>query len=377
MKVLLDALGIENQKTGVSQYSLQLVRNMAALAPEVCFQLLIRPGLDPAHPLYSIAAAHPNVSLRATDIPAVGPRRDLRLPALLRGLRYDLYHCLSSNLPLRTPGRSLVTIHDLKYVLYPEYLGRYRRLKSAYLRHMFTAAVRHAAAVITVSSSTRSDLLRVFPGLERELRRKVRVIPESSSIEKQPHPEVVARYGLEGPYFLYVGELRPHKNVEGLIRAFERLAARYPVPGELRLLVVGKRHRSYTPPTGTSPRVVFTGYVDDGELYEFYRRALAYCLVSHYEGFGLPLLEAMDCGAPVITSRVSSMPEVAGDAALQVDPGDVEQIAQAMYRILSERMLRGELIERGRARAAVFSWRDTAGRTLELYRELAEQEAGR
>jgi glycosyltransferase involved in cell wall biosynthesis len=377
MKVLLDALGIENQKTGVSQYSLRLVENMAALAPQLSFQLLIRPGLDPVHPLRAIAAAHPNVALRATDIPAIGLRRDLRLPALLRGLSYDLYHCLSSNLPLRIAGRSLVTIHDLKYVLYPEYLGRFRRLKSAYLRRLFAAAVRHAAAVITVSGSTRSDLLCVFPGLERELHRKVRVIPEASSIEKQPRPEVVARYGLEGPYFLYVGELRPHKNVDGLIRAFERLVSRYPVPDALRLLIVGKRHRSYTPPIGTSSRVVFTGYVEDGELYEFYRHALAYCLVSHYEGFGLPLLDAMDCGAPVITSRVSSMPEVAGDAALQVDPGDGEQIAQAMYRIISDRRLRGELIEKGRARAAAFSWRGTAGQTLELYRELANQEAGR
>jgi glycosyltransferase involved in cell wall biosynthesis len=379
MHVVLDGTAVENQKTGVSQYAKKLLEQLLRLDAELHYTLLLRQHIVPDHPVVRLSGENRNLAIRWVDIPPIGPKRELRFRGMER--HYDVFHSLSSNLPLAISERAVVTIHDLKYVLYPHYLGRLSSLKSWYLNTVFRHAARTAARVITVSEATRRDFIdRYQPRIgDTSLGPKTTTIHEAGGDVAPESGDVARQYRLYDPYFLYVGELRPHKNVEGLIEAYRRFRAgrieseeprrRSAVP---RLLIAGKPHKSFEIPEGVPDGVEFIGYVSDNELPTLYRRARAFCLVSHYEGFGLPVLEAMSYGTPVITSNVSSLPEVAGDAALRVSPDDPASTASAMEAIEADERLREQLSERGRKRAAAFSWEEAAMKTLAVYREVAE-----
>jgi glycosyltransferase involved in cell wall biosynthesis len=192
---------------------------------------------------------------------------------------------------------------------------------------------------------------------------------------------ILREYGVEPPYILYVGALESRKNLPRLLEAYARLRAWSP---QWRLVIVGARKWKFSPIFDTVQRlaleghVTFTGYVADEHLPALFTGADLFAFPSLYEGFGLPVLEAMACGAPVVTSNTSSLPEVAGDAALLVDPYDVEQIAQAMWLVLSQPALAAQLRAKGLARAAQFTWERTARETIAVYeRVLAGEDGGR
>jgi glycosyltransferase involved in cell wall biosynthesis len=203
----------------------------------------------------------------------------------------------------------------------------------------------------------------------------VMVIPEAANARyRQLDPDAVApalgRYGVEPPYILYVGSLEKRKNLPRLLQAYARL--RQDLPG-WKLVIVGARKWKSAPifdtlsRLGLEPYVHFTGFVEEDDLPALYNGADLFCFPSLYEGFGLPVLEAMACGTPVVTSSTSSLPEVAGEAALLVDPYDVEAIAAAMRRVLSDPELAQDLRARGLARAAQFTWERTARETIAVY----------
>jgi glycosyltransferase involved in cell wall biosynthesis len=296
------------------------------------------------------------------------------LPLRLAALRADVYHGPAAFLPLFKLGyRTVVTIHDLVSFLFPDTVPR---KYSLYMRLMTRAAVRSADRVIAVSRATQIDLervLRVPPA--RTVVIHEAVAPEFAVATPPAAVDaVVRRYGLRRPYCLFVGNLEPRKNLGRLVEAFGRVRARGHHPGSPpQLVLTGTRAWLYggifrrVEAQGLAGDVIFTDYVPAEDLPALYAGAACFVFPSLYEGFGLPVLEAMAAGAPVIASRAGAIPEVAGDAALLVDPVRVEEIAEAIEAVLADRALRDRLVAAGRARARTFSWETVARQTLAVY----------
>jgi glycosyltransferase involved in cell wall biosynthesis len=317
-------------------------------------------------------------------------------------------HVLPLGAPLRRGMRTVVTIHDMGYLRYPEAHTAAQRL---YLRLSTIWSARAASQLIAISGATRDDLLR-FAGVSPA---KITVVHHGLSPRFRPVTDAAAlaavqrRYGIADtgqgehpsqgehkvrPYILYVGTVQPRKNLVRLIEAFAQLDDRRPTTDDRRLATLADEQRSSfvlrpssdataiqlviagkrgwltesierrAAELGIADRVRFTGYVDDGDLPALLSGALAFVLPSLYEGFGMPVLEAMACGAPVLASNTSALPEVAGDAALLVDPTDTAAIAAGLARLATDAGLRAELRARGLARAAQFTWERCAEETL-------------
>lgn len=266
--------------------------------------------------------------------------------------------------PRRRPGAppAVAMVHDLAFRVRPDEVPWQQRL---YLGSLMPPAVRGAAAILCPSEATRRDLLDNFvaDGLDR----RVTVIPEGPGIDADqagaPLPD-----GVEPPFLLFVGTIEPRKNLLRLLRALRRLRRRRPVPP---LVIAGRAGWAY----GTTldqlradPGVRLLGHVDDATLATLYRSATALCMPSVYEGFGLPVLEAMVAGLPALVGNQGSLPELAGGAAVEVDPNDVGAIEEGLARLLDDDALRGRLIARGHERAVKFTWQAAATRTLEVIR---------
>jgi glycosyltransferase involved in cell wall biosynthesis len=274
-------------------------------------------------------------------------------------------------LPLIHPRRSVVTVHDVGYLSYPE---AHRSADRRYLDWSTRWNAHQATAVLADSQATKDDLVRAYgvdPGKVHVvyLGRDEAVAPVTDRVRLA---DVQCRYGIATPYLFYVGTLQPRKNLARVIDAFARVAGRL---GDVQLVLAGKRGWLYddlfaqVTRLGLERRVVFPGYVDDADLAALLSAALALVFPSLYEGFGIPVLEAGACGLPVITSNTSSLPEVAGDAALLVDPHDVDAIAEAMYRLATDPELRAELARRGQENVKRFSWEKCARETLAVLLE--------
>lgn len=289
-------------------------------------------------------------------------REHLSLPHKLRRLGADLLHTPHYVLPLLCRTPSIVTIHDCIHLLFPEYLPN--RLAYHYARFMMGSAIRRSVCVLTVSEASRRDILRFYPEADPE---RLLVIPNAidEAILADPGEEemnrVRERYQIRGRFVLYAGNIKPHKNLHRLIAAFGILKQR-PGHEDVKLLIIGDEISKYgslrrsVEAAGVRQEVRFFGFVPEHTLAALYRLASAFAFPSLYEGFGLPPLEAMACGTAVVTSRISSIPEVVGDAAILVDPLSVEEIADGLITVLGDEVLRAQLIARGKARVQCFSW---------------------
>jgi glycosyltransferase involved in cell wall biosynthesis len=298
----------------------------------------------------------------------------LSIPLDLRRHRIDLLHEPHYVLPPLVPCAAVVTIHDCIHLRFPQYLPN--RLAHLYAKTFLWTATHQANRIITVSEASKRDILQYF----RIPPEKIEVIyngiderfwipPSEDEMER-----VRQRYQLTDPFILYAGNIRPHKNLERLIDAFQQL--RRSGFDQLKLLIIGDEISKYATLRRAVHRhklykhVRFLGFVPDHTLAALYRLAAVFVFPSLYEGFGLPPLEAMASGTPVVTSNVSSLPEVVGDAALLVDPYDTEAIAGAVRMALTDEKLRADLRARGLARAREFSWASAAARVREIYEEV-------
>ncbi|MDE2999072.1 MAG: glycosyltransferase family 1 protein [Gemmatimonadota bacterium] len=279
-------------------------------------------------------------------------------PRCLSG--FDLIHCPTVTAPFffRPGAKVVMTVHDLVPLLFPEWQTRRRVL---YFKHILKHRFRFVDRFIAVSHSTGRDLVRHF----RIPEHRIDVIHEGVSEQFEPG----AASG--EAFILAVSTLEPRKNFKRIIEAFVNL--RKTEKTRDRLVIVGKEGWLFDEivrvPPAFQDDVVFTGYVSELELIRLFQAARCFVYPSMYEGFGLPVLEAMACGCPVITSNTSSMPEVAGDAALLVDPYEVADIEDAICRLTDEPALCAELSAKGIQRASEFSWRRTARQTLDVYRK--------
>jgi len=292
----------------------------------------------------------------------------LELPGRMRKDGIGLFHGTFSRLPARMPVPGVITIHDLSGYNMPHVHKRWTRATN----RLYPLYLRKAAAVITVSEFTASQVREAFPWAED----KIRVVHEAAPPDYAPVTDetvlerVRKKYGLPDRFFLFLGSLEPRKNLERLLEAYISVSRSIPhslvISGgegwkNTGLLDAVRRH---------GDRVILTGFVEPDDLPGLL--SLAECLVypSLYEGFGLPILEAMACGTPVITSSVSSMPEVAGDAALLANPYSVEEIAGALSEMALDGGLRENLRKKGFLRNAEFSWKKSAEKTLSVYMEV-------
>jgi glycosyltransferase involved in cell wall biosynthesis len=358
------------RRTGTENYSLHLIRELLAEGTEHRYRLYFNQAPPPG--LFSGTA-----DWRVIPFPRLWTHA--RLSWEMMRHPPDLLFVPSHVLPLVRPVRSVVTVHDLGYHYYPE---AHTLSQNLYLRWSTRYNARSAVRVLADSEATRRDLID-FYRIEEE---RVTVVYPGRDEALVPIGDpgliasVCARHGVTTPYLLYVGTLHPRKNLVRLVQAFASLLRSEDVgPSDscsgLKLVLAGKKGWYYEEifaqvrKLNLVDRVVFTGYVPDADLPSLLSGALAFVFPSLYEGFGLPVLEAMSCGVPVICSDSSSLPEVAGDAALLTDPLDSEAWVEALWRVVADRDLRCTLAGRGFEQVQRFSWRQTAKETLQVLEE--------
>jgi glycosyltransferase involved in cell wall biosynthesis len=367
MRIAIDARKLRD--FGIGTYIRNLLSELSRLDQKTEYVVICRPADMEARG--SLAA---NFRMVPETAPAYSISEQIRIPACLTRERADLLHEPHYVLPAATPCRSVVTIHDCIHLMFPQYLPN--RLAYVYAKGVMWTATRKATRILTVSEASKRDILRFFD-IPPE---KVLVIYNAidarflGPADHERMDLVRQRYQLDHPFVLYVGNIKRHKNVERLIDAFGR--ARVGGPDDLRLIIIGdeiSKHpalRQAVHKHRLDKHVRFLGFQPHETLAAFYRLARAFVFPSLYEGFGLPPLEAMACGTPVVTSNVSSLPEVAGDAALLVDPYDADAIADGIRRAVTDESLRADLIARGLARARTFSWSQSVAKIHRIYMEV-------
>lgn len=351
-----------SRRTGTEQYATAMTRELIALAPGRCRLYFRRPPTEPPPPgavLRILPAPRLWTHLR------LGPELALRPP----GLVFIPAHVM----PLVCRPPAVVTVHDLGY----EHLPWAHPWRSrAYLRWSTARHVRLAARLVADSEATRKDLIQRY-GADPDKVRTVLLAPGPGLAPPDPAARASARAALglppATPYLLHVGTLQPRKNLPRLLESFSLLASAWP---ELRLVLAGmpgwgrENLAARMARLGIADRVLVPGFMEPHLMAGLYGEALALVMPSLYEGFGLPVVEAMACGIPVVCSRTSSLPEAAGGAALLVDPSDSSDIAAAVARLLQSPDLRADLVARGLRRAAELSWSSSARQVLEVFEEV-------
>ena len=308
----------------------------------------------------------------------------IAFPWFLRGLRPQLVHIPLNRVPLLMIKPYVVTIHDMANIFYEEEASP---LRMHLRKFRFRRGLVRANRVIAVSEATRRDC-EIHMGVPPERIRRVYNAPdpgfhlEAAGCQTDDQQRIMERYQINYPFLLYAGNIRRHKNVPRLVEAFavvrEQMAS-HPVYKDLRLVIIGDTISQYPLVRQTVIKsrvehvVRFLGFVPFETLRCFYESAAAFVFPSRYEGFGLPPLEAMACGTPVVTSNVSSLPEVVDDAAILINPENVFDIARGIGQVLLDEKLRADLIRRGREQASRFSWERTARQVLDIYLEAARE----
>lgn len=370
MRIAIDARKLHD--FGIGTYIRNLLQGLARRDATTEYIVLCRP--QDVEPLNELGANFRAVVETARPY-SLGEQ--LRIPLALARERVHLLHEPHYILPPAVRCRSVVTIHDCIHLMFPQYLpGRLARL---YSRASMWSAAHQADRVLTVSEASKRDILRFFDIAPE----RVQVIYNAIDQRFLGPPDeeridlVRQRYQLDHPFVLYVGNIKPHKNLERLVDAFGR--ARATGLDDLRLVIIGDEISKYPPLRQAVHRhrldkyVRFLGFQSFETLAAVYRLARAFAFPSLYEGFGLPPLEAMACGTPVVTSNVSSLPEVAGGAALLVDPYDPDSIAAGLVRAVSDEETRAALIAKGRARARDFSWTESVDAVHRIYMDVLER----
>jgi len=367
MKIAFDLRRIKNP--GIGRYMKCLVEAVVESAPEHDYLLILPPGEEEA-----VVCSGPNVEKITPSLKYYSLREQVDLPRILRSKKIDLLHSPHFNIPLIRVCPTVVTIHDVIYLAcredLPSFVGR------MYYRAMMAAAVRRADRIITDSEYSKRDIQRffkaeddrldvIYPGVDQSIRKNVDSVKLC---------EVKRRLGIVSPYLIYTGIYKLRKNHAGLLQAFKTFLDR---GGHAQLVIAGPMEdgeemlRRLAQDLGVADRVVFTGFVEDGDLPALYSGASVYACPSLYEGFGFTVLEAMACGVPVVCSKETSLPEVAGAAALYADARNHQEFGNALYKVFSDQALRAMLVNKGTSNLQRFQWKHAAEQTLAVYEKAA------
>jgi glycosyltransferase involved in cell wall biosynthesis len=368
MRVAIDARKLHD--FGIGTYIRNLLRHLARLDADSEYVLLCHED-----DLGIAAELGPNFRAVIEPSPNYSIREQIHVPWVLRRERPDVFHSPHYVLPPAIRCRSVVTIHDTIHLTLPQYLPN--RMAYVYAKASMWSASRLSSRILTVSEASKRDIVRlldvppdkvvvVYNAIDERFWEE----PDVESVER-----VRERFQLHQRFILYAGTIKPHKNLVRLIEAFHEL--RQTGLDDLKLLIIGDEIsklpalRRAVHQHKLHKHVRFLGYLPDETQAILYRLAAVFAFPSLYEGFGLPPLEAMASGTPVVTSNVSSLPEVVGDAAVLVDPHDLASIVGGLRRVLTDPALAADLRRRGLERARMFSWEQSVAKTFALYREVA------
>ncbi len=372
--LLFDARLILSKPTGIGQYIASLLPELWQQASDWRIHLLR--GLHP-WPGYGVTEWQaPNLIQHITNERHMTLRQHWTIPRLAKQLGVDLVHYPHFDAPvLYQPVPVITTLYDAKYLVRPDFFTNLSQLKRVYMRFCFAQTLRRAAGVIAISQATAQDMRRLFGELMSPL--QVIYLAADSQFQPVAAEAMVAfreRHGLQRPFILTVGERRSHKNHLGLLQAYAQSQSRYTHD----LVIIGQPYQDYTAPEDfvqankLETQVHFLSNVAFSELIAAYTAADLFMLISFYEGFGLPILEAMACGTPVIASNTTATREITGDGGLQVNPTDTNEIATAIDTLLTNPQLRAEQIKRGFAWQKQFTWKRTAEHTLAVYEKVLQ-----
>ena len=371
MHIAIDAHSVGARLAGNESYAINLIEALAQIDSINQYTLFVtrREAVD------RFSGRWPNFSVSQTLPHTPLVRIPLTLSAALRRNPVDVLH-VQFTAPPMSPCPFVVSIHDLSFEHLPQTFKRRSRIQ---LRLTVRNSARRAAHILALSESARQDIIETY-GISPE---RVTMIPLAAPAHFAPVTDakdlqrVRHTYGIDGDYILSVGSIQPRKNLTRLVRAFaslrhERTGVKLP-----KLVLVGKKGWLYDETlraiqeSGFGNEILLTGYVPEADLPALYSGAICFVYASYFEGFGLPPLEAMKCGTPVIVGNQTSLPEVVGDAGLLVDPFDEAEITSALAQLIDNRDLRDKLRRKGLKRADTFSWHETARQTLEVYKQVA------
>ncbi len=365
MNIAIDARAISNNKTGIGNY----IKNLCEKLPLI--------DKNNVYIYYQEKLRH---SLKNIPVVSIISRilyfwyDNFVFPFQLALQKIDLYHNPAFILPLINFGyKKIITINDLGFYTFGADFSK--GWHARHMKMMLPLSIKQADKIIAISQATKNQIINLFQVPPDKIvvthlgvSEKYRKIQNEAGIKK-----ILQNYNIKSPYILFVGTMDPRKNLVRLIKAFQNVKKQ---KKELKLVVVGNKGELFSEELDkmvTSGDIILTGYVGEEELVYLYNGASIFTFPSLYEGFGLPILEAMACGTPVITSNVYSMPEAAGDAAVLVDPESIEEIATAIMKLLDDQILRKKLIDQGLARVTQFTWEKTARETLAVYQEVMDR----
>ncbi len=367
MKILIDAHLSENKITGIGRYLNCLIKELLNLDKTNKYIILLNNQINKSHPLKTITAS--NVTKQTVTFKGPSFQQNLTIPRIIKEYKPDVYHHPHFDLPFLIHIPAVITIHDLKYIKHPEFFSKQQKLKSMYMKLMLQSAVKRASKIIAVSEHTKNDLIDLYH-IQSE---KIDVIYHGYKKFNQQEKEIGILYKskIKKPYILFVGERRPHKNIENLIYAFHKIINKN--YSSFMLVIVGKKYAHYQKPEKLIDRlklrdkIILTDSITDAELVQLYKNSALFILPSLYEGFGFPVLEAMNYGVPVLGSNTTSIPEIIGNAGILFNPHNIDEIAENMENVLKNKKIRHTLIKKGEKRVNKFNWELTASKTLELY----------
>lgn len=371
MRIFIDARMIIDYLTGIGRYSYNLIDELSRIDRTNQYILLVNDSS-----LASFIRDKSNFKLEIIKAKPMSILEQFVIPSVLKRKKADLFHAPSFVIPLKLPCRSVITLHDLTHMVFPK---EFRGIVQFYYQFIVKPAIKKAEVVITDSENSKKDIITLL----NIPRKKVRVTYLAVDTKMKPVEKSVdilrkikTKYNINKKFILYHGNKKAHKNVLRLIEAFHKLCVERRL--DYLLVITGKREiksretdfsqiEREVKRFGLDNKVIYTGYISEEDLPLLYNASDLFVYPSLYEGFGLPVLEAMACGIPVVTSNTSSLPEIVGDAGMLVNPYDVNAITGAIYKALTNSELRDQMSKKGLARAKRFSWEKCARETLKLY----------
>lgn len=387
MKIAIDLTQIPADKTGIGVYASNLAREMCILnnlSQKFSFFFFVQD--DDADLIQLLTESDKTKKNTVIPVKSSVFRKILSriffeqvlLPRQCRKLNVNLIFSTHYTIPYFTRVKRVVAFHDMTFYLFPEL---HQGIKKCYFKTLIPLSMRKSNAIITVSESTKNDMLSRFNRLDPS---KAVVIYHGVELFKNNEGNLDHAWGKisnkhqlnEREYFLFVGTLEPRKNIIGVLKAFHHVIQADEKLRKYKLVIVGKKGWFYNEIFETTRKlqmekfVIFTGYLPENEKQALLLNAFLFLYPSFYEGFGIPILEAMAHGVPVITGNNSALPEVAGGAALLVNPHHWQEISTAMLKLLSDEILYGKLSQKGLERTEKFSWEKTASKTMELFEKL-------
>lgn len=368
MKIAIDARFYRNTTGGIGRYTRALLHELEKLDRDNQYTIYITPEDDAEYDLRA-----KNFQKVISPISHYSIAEQTKFLNILNRGKFDLVHFTNFNHPILYRGKFVITIHDLTLMLYPSFSAKRSFIKKWGLGITMKNAIKKAQKIIAISKATKKDLVKVLQADPA----KIEVVYEGIDPQYNTRPIVyrlssLAKYKINKPYLLFISQWRPHKGILQLVEAFEILKKQFKIPHQL--VIVGKPNPDFPEiPKAISHSsfvkdIITPGFVDEEDLPELYRQAELFVFPSHYEGFGLPPLEAMACGTPVVASNVSCVPEILGKAAVYFDPYEPADIAKTVHTASTKEQKNKEImVKKGLEQARKYSWKKMAAETLEIY----------